>query len=123
MQQPLESMIKLIGANNARGNRPNFRPFVQSPNFFVQTSMWHFFPHNAILLVMLMIGIRGISIMGFNVGGLPVRGAIVEAITNDKGYVEQIVRNNIKQALNDAGGNTKKMQQPSGLSTFLDIKV
>jgi hypothetical protein len=85
--------------------------------------MWHFFLDNAILMTMLMIGLRGISIMGFNVGGMPVRGAIVEAITNDKGYIEQIVRSNIKQALNDAAGNTKKMQQPSGLSTFLDIKV
>jgi hypothetical protein len=61
--------------------------------------------------------------MGFSICGIPVRGAIVESIANDKGYIEQVVQSSIKQALNDAAGNTRKMQQPSGLSTFLDIKV
>jgi hypothetical protein len=61
--------------------------------------------------------------MGFNIGGIPVKGAVVNAIETGKSIAEQIVTQRIREVLNDPAKNTREMQQPSGLSSFLDIKI
>lgn len=61
--------------------------------------------------------------MSFNVGGMPVKGVVVNAIEIGKSKVEQVVTQNIKEVLQDPAKNTRELQQPSGLSNFLDIKI
>jgi hypothetical protein len=61
--------------------------------------------------------------MSFNVGGMPVKGVVVNAIETGKSNAEQVVNQKIKEVMNDPAKNTRDMQQPSGLSSFLDIKI
>ncbi|TDF93484.1 hypothetical protein [Paenibacillus piri] len=61
--------------------------------------------------------------MSFSIGGNPVKGVVVSTIESGKAIAEQVVTQQIKDVLNDPAKNTRTMQQPSGLSTFLDIKV
>jgi hypothetical protein len=61
--------------------------------------------------------------MSFNVGGSSVKGAVVNAIETGKSTAEQVVNQKIKEVINDPAKNTRDMQQPSGLSSFLDIKI
>lgn len=61
--------------------------------------------------------------MSFNVGGMPVKGVVVNAIEAGKSTAEQVVNQKIREVLNDPAKNTRELQQPSGLSTFMDIKI
>ncbi|MCR8632396.1 MULTISPECIES: hypothetical protein [Paenibacillus] len=61
--------------------------------------------------------------MSFNIGGTPVKGVVVNAIEIGKSNAEQVVNQQIKEVLNDPAKNTRTMQQPSGLSSFMDIKI
>lgn len=61
--------------------------------------------------------------MSFSIGGNPVKGVIVSSIESGKSKAEEVVNQKIHEVINDPAKNTREMQQPSGLSTFLDIKV
>ncbi len=61
--------------------------------------------------------------MGFSVGGIPVSGVVVAAIETGKGVAQQVVQGMINDVKNNPAKNLKEMQQPSGLSSFLDIKI
>ena len=64
-----------------------------------------------------------VQAMSFKVGGLPVNGAVVAAIETGKGMAQQVVQGLINDVKNNPTKNLKEMQQPSGLSSFLDIKI
>jgi hypothetical protein len=61
--------------------------------------------------------------VSFNIGGQPVKGVVVNAIEVGKSNAEQVVNQKIKEVMNDPAKNTREMQQPSGLSSFMDIKI
>jgi|GEM_PF-2400888 len=61
--------------------------------------------------------------MGFQVGGVPVSGIIVTSIQNGKGIAQEVVQSMVNEVKNDPAKQLRTMQQPSGLSSFLDIKI
>jgi hypothetical protein len=61
--------------------------------------------------------------MSFSVAGNPVQGVIVSAIQSGKGVAEQVVQQAVNEVKNDPAKTLRDMQQPSGLSSFLDIKI
>lgn len=61
--------------------------------------------------------------MGFNIAGNRVDGIIVQAIQRNKQIAERVVNQAIRDVVNDPAKNIREMQQPSGLSTFLDIRI
>lgn len=61
--------------------------------------------------------------MSFNIGGIPVNGVIVNSIETGKSKAEEVIKSQIQEALSNPAKNIKELQQPSGLSVFLDIKV
>lgn len=61
--------------------------------------------------------------MSFNIGGTNVPGAVVGAIETGKSKAEQVVKQAINDVMSDPAKNIKQAQQPSGLSTFMDIRV
>lgn len=61
--------------------------------------------------------------MSFNIGGVQVPGAIVKAVENLKQPAQQAIQSMINEAKSDPARSLKQMQQPSGLSCFLDIKI
>lgn len=61
--------------------------------------------------------------MSFNIAGNRVDGIIVQAISSGKSTAQQVVQQSINEVKNDPTKNLREMQQPSGLSSFLDIKV
>ncbi|MDF2725109.1 MAG: hypothetical protein K0Q59_4784 [Paenibacillus sp.] len=61
--------------------------------------------------------------MSFNIAGNRVEGVVVAAISAGKSTAQQVVQQQINEVKNDPAKNLREMQQPSGLSSFLDIKV
>ena len=61
--------------------------------------------------------------MSFSVGGIPVQGIVVQSIQAGKSRAEEVVKQMITEVMNDPGKNLRDMQNPSGLSSFLDLKV
>lgn len=61
--------------------------------------------------------------MSFNIAGNRVDGIIVQAISSGKATAQQVVQQQVNEVKNDPAKNLREMQQPSGLSSFLDIKV
>jgi len=64
----------------------------------------------------------GINMSG-SVGGIPVQGVIVSSIQTGKGRAESVVQGWIDEGKNNPARFLKEIQQPSGLSSFLDIKI
>ncbi|WP_127583911.1 hypothetical protein [Paenibacillus koleovorans] len=61
--------------------------------------------------------------MSFNIAGTQVPGCVVKAIETGKSKAQEVVQGMINEAINDPTKNLKQMQQPSGLSSFIDIKI
>lgn len=61
--------------------------------------------------------------MGFNVGGIQVPGIIASSIQTGKGMAEQVVQGQINEVKSNPAKFLKELQQPSGMSSFLDIKI
>jgi hypothetical protein len=61
--------------------------------------------------------------MSASVGGVPVQGVIVASIQAGKGIAQSVVQSMIDEGKNNPAKFLKEIQQPSGLSSFLDIKI
>jgi hypothetical protein len=61
--------------------------------------------------------------MSFNIGGVNVPGCVVKAIETGKNKAQQVVQQAINDVMSDPAKNIKQTQQPSGLSSFMDIRV
>jgi hypothetical protein len=64
----------------------------------------------------------GINMSG-SIGGIPVQGVIVSSIQAGKGIAESVVQGWVNEGKNNPAKFLKEIQQPSGLSSFLDIKI
>jgi hypothetical protein len=61
--------------------------------------------------------------MSASVGGVQVQGVIVASIQAGKGIAQSVVQSMIDEGKNNPAKFLKEIQQPSGLSSFLDIKI
>jgi hypothetical protein len=61
--------------------------------------------------------------MSASVGGIPVQGVIVSSIQAGKGIAQSVVQSMVDEGKNNPAKFLKELQQPSGLSSFLDIKI
>jgi hypothetical protein len=61
--------------------------------------------------------------MSASVGGVPVQGVIVASIQTGKGIAQSVVQAMVDEGKNNPAKFLKELQQPSGLSSFLDIKI
>jgi hypothetical protein len=61
--------------------------------------------------------------MSMSVGGINVPGVIVSSIQSGKGIAESVVQGWVNEGKNNPARFLKELQQPSGLSSFLDIKI
>jgi hypothetical protein len=61
--------------------------------------------------------------MSASVGGVYVAGVIVSSIQAGKGIAQSVVQGWVDEGKNNPAKFLKEIQQPSGLSSFLDIKI
>jgi hypothetical protein len=61
--------------------------------------------------------------MSASVGGINVPGVIVSSIQAGKGIAQSVVQGWVDEGKNNPAKFLKEIQQPSGLSSFLDIKI
>jgi hypothetical protein len=61
--------------------------------------------------------------MSASVGGIQVPGVIVSSIQAGKGIAQSVVQGWVDEGKNNPAKFLKEIQQPSGLSSFLDIKI
>ncbi|MCD9022526.1 hypothetical protein [Cohnella silvisoli] len=61
--------------------------------------------------------------MSMSVGGSRGEGVITQSVQSGVQRAEQVVQEMINDVKNDPAKTLRELQQPSGLSTFLDIRI